>query len=196
MGSTPTASVRNRAMSVYFTSDHHFGHKNIIKYCNRPFNNIDEMNEALIARWNDVVTSKDEVYVLGDVAFMQPEIVDGILARLTGKKYLIRGNHDKQSMMDVYSKRFLWVKDYYEISWQGQRIVLSHFPFLTWNKSHHGSWHLHGHCHGSLPDDPRVRRLDVGVDCHGYAPISFEKVKELMSKKVFKPIDHHDESNA
>jgi len=63
----------------------------------------------------------------------------------------------------------------------------------VWNKSHHGALNLYGHSHGSLPDDPHALAIDVGVDCHNFTPISFEQVKKIMSKKTFKPIDHHGE---
>ena len=72
-----------------------------------------------------------------------------------------------------------------------QRIVLCHFPMLTWNRAHYGAWHLHGHCHGSLDGKFDGKRLDVGVDCHDFAPISYPEVKALMAKKDFVVVDHH-----
>ena len=75
-----------------------------------------------------------------------------------------------------------------------QHIVMCHYPIESWNKRHHGSWHLHGHCHGSLPSPDWQARLDVGVDVHKFKPIPYEEVKALMTFKVFKPIDHHRES--
>ena len=178
-------------MKTYFTSDPHFGHANIIKYCERPFRDAHEMDETLVRNWNAIIQPEDHVYVLGDVTFHRPDVADKLLSRLMGKKFLIRGNHDKDRYMDVLKKHFEWIKDYHEVTVDGQRIVLSHFPFLTWNKSHHGSWHLHGHCHGNLPDDPNALRIDAGVDCHGFMPIPFERVRELMAAKTFKPVDHH-----
>lgn len=149
------------------------------------------MNEALINNWNSVVKPGDRVYHLGDVCFMQPEDSKRLLARLNGQIFLIKGNHDRDNFLTKCHDAFVWVKDYFELYVGKQKIILSHYPFMTWNKSHHGSWHLHGHCHGSLPDDSHALRIDVGVDCHGYRPISFDEIGTLMSKKSFKPIDHH-----
>ena len=95
--------------------------------------------------------------------------------------------------------RFAAVKDYDEIAVKDpdalphgkRKIVLLHYAMRVWNRSHHGSWHLYGHSHGSLPDDPNSLSFDVGVDCWGYAPISYQEVKSVMSGKTFAPIDHH-----
>jgi len=78
-------------MNIFFTSDHHFGHTNIIKFCNRPFANVDEMNEELIRRWNEKIAPGDEVYHLGDFALITPEKLNEILDRLNGTIYLIAG---------------------------------------------------------------------------------------------------------
>lgn len=110
------------------------------------------------------------------------------LQRLNGNKFLIKGNHDRNtSLKDGWGGIF----DFKEIKVEGQHITLCHFSLRTWNHSHHGSWSLFGHSHGTLPDDPNSLSIDVGVDCHNYFPISFEEVKRIMSKKTFKPIDHH-----
>ena len=177
--------------NVWFTSDPHFGHSNIIKYCERPFSNVKEMDETLVRNWNAVVQPNDHVYLLGDVCFLRPDAAKKLLSRLLGRIHLVRGNHDKERFLTECSGRFEWIKDYFELTHEKQKIIMSHFPFLTWNKSHHGSWSLHGHCHGNLPDDPHARRIDVGVDCHNFAPISFHEVKRIMAKKTFKPVDHH-----
>lgn len=84
------------------------------------------------------------------------------------------------------------VCDYKEIRHNGQRIILCHYAFRVWNSSHHGSWHLYGHSHGSLPDDLGALSWDVGSDNNNFTPISFEQVKEIMSHKTFVPVDHHE----
>lgn len=81
-------------MTIWFTSDHHFGHANIIKYCNRPYNSVAHMNALMVSAWNSVVEPEDTVYYLGDFA-MQPHMVTAILPTLNGTKVLIAGNHDK-----------------------------------------------------------------------------------------------------
>lgn len=188
----------------WFTGDTHFGHRNILSYTERGkfFETVDQMDEQFIKNWNERVSPTDEVYHVGDFALCHPGKALGILARLHGRKHLIAGNHDKKQgytkMLGDGYFRFASVSVRLELKvpepthpFGYQLIILDHYAMVTWNKSHHGSWQLHGHSHGSLKDDPHARRIDVGVDCHNYKPISYDEVKFLMSKKVFKPIDHH-----
>lgn len=184
---------KNTESKVWLTSDLHLGHTNIIKYSNRPFKNVHEMNEALINNWNSNITSRDRVYLLGDVCFQHPKEAKKTLDRLMGQIYLIKGNHDRDGVLQECKERFVWIKDYFELTHNGQKMILCHYPLLTWNGCHRGTWNLHGHCHGSLPDSVNTyaRRLDVGVDVHNYMPISFEYVKNILDKKEFRPVDHH-----
>jgi calcineurin-like phosphoesterase family protein len=176
-------------MSVFFTSDTHFNHANIIKYCNRPFKDVDEMNEALIKKWNAKVGPNDLVYHLGDFGFGTPEQVLRIKKRLNGQIYLLRGNHEKSAL--AIANEFVWVKDVFELKVESQTYWLSHYAHRVWNKSHHGVYHLYGHSHGTLPDDPNSLSFDVGVDCHNFEPLTPAEVKRIMDKKTFKPLDHH-----
>jgi len=174
--------------NIFFTADHHFGHKNIIKFCNRPFGYVDEMNEFLIQRWNDKVGHNDKVYHLGDLGLNSPDRLREILNRLNGKIYLIKGNHEKSAV--ACRDRFEWIKEYHELIVNDddfhkgkQLIVLFHYALREWNASHHGTFHLYGHSHGTLEDLKGSRSFDVGVDCHDYSPISYLEVKRLMSLK-------------
>lgn len=184
---------------IYFTSDTHFGHKNVIEYCRRPFESVEEMDEELIRRWNVVVGPEDEVYHLGDFSFHRERRTFEILDQLNGKKFLIFGNHDKLKIDLFCENQFGWIEHYHELQvpdseidlGHKQEIILSHYPFESWNKRHYGSWHLHGHCHGTLPSGDHQARLDVGVDCWAFAPVSYEEIKKVMTRKVFKPVDHH-----
>ncbi len=175
---------------IFFTADTHFNHANVIKYCNRPFASVQEMNEELVKRWNDTVSLTDEIYHLGDFALGSYNTTKDILDSLKGRIYLVKGNHDKQ----IYAERFEWVKDYYELKYQKQLIVLCHYAMRTWRNSHHGSWNLHGHSHGTLEILPNLRQHDVGIDVNDYRPISFDQVQEIMKTKEWEPIDHHDTS--
>ena len=182
--------------NIWFTSDHHWGHANIIRFSQRPFENVQEMNEALIARWNRVVGTQDTVYHLGDIFLLPSGEAKQIRERLNGRICLIRGNHDKTA--DSMKDAFEWTKDYHELKVDDpdapegkRRIVLCHYAFRVWNKSHHGAWHLYGHSHGSLPDDPNSLSFDVGVDCHDYTPISYSRAAEIMASKKFVSLDHH-----
>jgi calcineurin-like phosphoesterase family protein len=144
-------------MNIFFTSDTHFHHANIIKYCARPFRDSVEMNDALVNNWNIV---------------------------------LIKGNHDSLAWKN--RRKFYAAHDsYHEIHVNGQDITLCHYKMAIWNRSHRGAWHLYGHSHGGAPNSPHDLSFDVGVDCNGFTPVSFEEVKRRMSLKLYKPIDHH-----
>lgn len=181
-------------MTTWFTSDPHYGHKRIIELCNRPFANVEEMNEKLIENHNSVVKAGDDVFCLGDFSFGDAEFTRGVLKRLNGNKYLIFGNHDQVFFKDHTLRDFFkWSKDMAEIKVEGHKVVLCHYSMRVWNKSHFGSYQLYGHSHGTLPDDPNLLSMDVGVDPCKYFPISYEQVKAHMATKTFKPIDHHGE---
>ena len=182
---------------LFFTSDPHFFHKNIIKYCDRPFSDVDEMNEALIHAWNKVVPEDGVVFVLGDVTMgSTTSAIKWVMHQLKGTKYLAIGNHDRKNVTqghigamweDVGDIIELSVEDD-EISGGYQKLVLCHYPMLTWNGSHKGSWQLFGHVHGMLDGSDKLspNQLDVGVDSHNYTPISYEEVKVLITKQNLK----------
>ena len=181
-------------MTIFFTSDTHFGHKNILHLGHgRPFSSIEEHDEELIKRWNSVVTPQDTVYHLGDVGFCKPQRIVEIFNRLNGTIHILRGNHD-DTEVGIYATNVAAISDYKELRHNGQMIVLCHYPILEWNGAYKGAWHLHGHTHGSLhPDfvDHSVPRLDVAVDCWDFTPASVEQIAEKMADKQWKPLSHH-----
>lgn len=184
-------------MTYWFTSDTHFGHKNIIRYSNRPFASVPEMDEALIESWNSRVKPDDTIFHLGDFAFATIERVEEILSRLNGRKQFIHGNHDKTLLGNkrVLHEYFEWNGPYKEIKVSSggsgeQFIVLCHYPILTWNKGHHGAWMLHGHCHGTTLHPWGGKIQDVGTDPMGYKPVSFEELCVLMAPR--EKSKHHD----
>ena len=169
-------------MNIFFTSDLHFGHKNIIKYCNRPWSCAEDMDEGIIAYWNSVVAPNDIVYVLGDVVMGNVGVGVRNLGRLNGVKELIAGNHDaKTRKMPSFQKYFCQIVDYLERKLDGQHIVMSHYPMLSWNRSGHGSWMLHGHVHGSFACDGARLRFDVGLDANDWTPVAFEDIPVLFA---------------
>ena len=182
-------------MSTFFSADWHLMHANILVHCNRPFNDTGEMNNTIINNINAVVGPDDWLHFLGDLALTKNSNIHHIkylLSKINCKNLTwILGNHDE--ITEPFKDRFRWIKDVNTINVNGQKIFLSHYAHRVWAKSHKSVWHLYGHSHGSLPDDPNSMSFDVGVDCHGYKPVSFDRVKELMSKKTFKPVDHHKE---
>lgn len=182
---------------TFFTSDLHEGHTSILKH--RPFRDNQEMRAELIRRWNSVVTDKDIVYVLGDVTFSPPKYAVEFVQRLRGHKHLVFGNHDKRMRKTPeFLTLFESTHDLVTVKVQdteapgGNRIVvLCHFPLLTWDRSHYGSYMLHGHSHGSLPESEHALRIDVGVDCWDFTPVSYEQIKQKMGGKSFKAVDRH-----
>lgn len=170
---------------IYFTSDTHFGHHNIIKYCDRPFKDVDHMNEEMIKRWNGTVKPNDEVWHLGDFCMGKRTYPKIWLPRLNGKINFIRGNHDPY----VHDQGFASVQDYKELNWNNQKIVLFHYPMRSWNGMHKGSWHLFGHVHGNLTTNKGRKTLedclavDVGSDCFDWKPVSIEEIAKIMKKQ-------------
>lgn len=185
---------------LWFTSDTHFNHSNIIKYCDRPFDNAFQMNDALVENWNAKVRPGDTVFHLGDFSLgaRGPKMIDELINKLNGVKYLIIGNHEKDALSKEYV-RALWkdtldiaeifVPDE-EITYKEQHIVMCHYPMIAWNGSHRGSWQLFGHVHGGLSNKGVIKhgatQLDVGVDSHEYSPISYQQVKELITQQALK----------
>ena len=161
----------------------HFGHENVIRYCNRPYSSAEEMDETLITNYNSVVGNNDKVWFLGDVFFCGAARAKEILSRLRGRKHLILGNHDKmirnqKPIQDMFEKVY---PDLHQEHIDGILTVMCHYPLLSWNKAFYGSFMLHGHSHNSIPFDNQFRRLDVGVDANNYFPISWEDIKKKMN---------------
>ena len=153
---------------IFFTSDLHFGHTNIIRHCDRPFTSADEMDAALIKNWNATVGPKDEVYILGDLTMRKAAEAHRYLTQLNGRKYLICGNHDLfMKGFDPYMSDFEWVKDYHVLHAEGKRLILFHFPILEWYQIHRGAIHLYGHVHAHAAFHRRAAGLDCGDDGGG-----------------------------
>ncbi len=177
---------------VFFTSDPHYYHSNIIKFCNRPFEDVHQMNVQLIENWNKVVPNDGIVFLLGDFAFTQDyNKISDIVYQLNGKIHLIMGNHDYQNKLDrpQFLKLFESISDIVYLQIKNEdlldsydKFILCHYPFLYWRP---GYINLHGHIHsGPLaktnePPIPHLYRYDVGVDNNNYFPISYN---DLMVK--------------
>ena len=186
-------------MSIFFIGDTHFFHNNVIKYCNRPFKDSEEMNRAMIDNWNSVVKPTDHIYHVGDFGFAHEDKLYNVLKRLNGVKHLVWGNHDKIIRKSTLLRsKFESLSELKEIYVQHhsfpegkQKIVLCHYSMRVWNKAHWGAYHLFGHSHGTLLDDPNSLSFDVGVDSWNFTPVSLEEVINKMTTKNFKPLDHH-----
>lgn len=188
-----TETYFNNGDKIYFTADTHFGHKAILQYCNRPFETIEEMNEALINNWNSKVSPGDIVFHLGDFAFGKLKLWTSVLERLNGIKYLVLGNHDFKNMPDGTRKYFKKVTQQLYINIGGQKIYLNHYPFLCYGGVYRTNpvWQLFGHVHtGTIGQDtPRLVNLypmqyDVGVDNNNYTPISYDEVVTIITRRL------------
>jgi len=197
-------------MTVFVTSDLHFNHLRILQYCphrggpEADWDRVAKMNELIIRNFNESVCPDDETFFLGDVAMGQIEKAPALISRLNGRKYLVKGNHDKtlcKGRDDNYGHSyadslFHWVKDYHEefyaTLYDGKKIMIcmSHYPMHSWNGMGHGSLMLHGHLHGSKCDiTGRIK--DVGMDTNNLYPyLMDEVVKQLLKIEV--PRSHHD----
>ena len=168
------ATTRKRQrMTVYFTSDNHFGHAAARSFYCRPFSSIAEMDQVMIDRWNSVIQPWDEVWHLGDFAVRQSaQRVASLLRVLHGQKHLIVGNNDDAAV----TGRTGWesVQSYAEVTADRLQLVLCHYPFRTWRNMDKGWINLHGHSHGRLK--PLLRQFDVGVDVWDFRPVRLEQM--------------------
>lgn len=154
---------------MFLTSDLHFSHQNILKYCSesRPFSSVEEMNAKIIENWNNKVPADGVTYILGDVMMggvtKMLENIEYIKA-LNGIKHLVVGNHDKMFLKyPEFVNCFETVQDLVELEYKGNFLVLFHYPIQKWNAKHNGSYHFHGHLH-SVNNNPTERIWDVGLD--------------------------------
>lgn len=155
----------------WFTADQHFGHANVIKYNNRPFKTVGDMDAELIRRFNSKVGKGDCTVHAGDFCWKKNHKEAQVyIKQLNGTHIFVKGSHDR------------WCNDKAPFMWRrmidGQFIVVCHYAMRVWERSHYNSWHLYAHSHGRLP--PQGKSWDVGVDNNNYYPISFEELKKIM----------------
>jgi calcineurin-like phosphoesterase family protein len=186
-------------MTRYFTADLHFGHRNIISYCDRPFRDVDDMNAGLVERWNDTVHPGDEVIVLGDVAMGRLRDSLALVARLHGRKVLVAGNHDRcwaGNRRGVKAADARYRAAGFDEIWQGvvsldldgTPVWACHFPYHGDSHDHDryvghrpvdtGHWLLHGHVHHTWRTHERM--INVGVDVWDYAPVAEDVIASLV----------------
>lgn len=198
-------------MKIFFTSDNHFGHANVIKYCNRPFASVEEMNEAMVTAWNSVVGVHDVVYHLGDFS-LGFESVANITYRLNGAKLLIPGNHDLCHSFHKRSRKpenmAKWIREYEHQGWfiQGEKkfdqlntipkYLMCHHPYpdgstgadkyAKWRPVDEGTVLLCGHVHekwATKRSPAGTLMINVGVDVHNFLPVSLEDILKIIEKE-------------
>lgn len=187
-------------MTLWFTADQHFGHDSIRQYTQRPFDSVDEMDFEMIRRHNAVVQHGDTVYMLGDFTLSGGERAARYLSLLRGEIMIIPGGHDAWA----HKKRIYISADHLAVQILDPLVVLEvddgcwltlcHYPMRSWERSHYGMHHLHGHSHGAVgkfysayehelaPGEFCGWAMDVGVDSNEFAPVSLESVIEQLNE--------------
>jgi len=175
---------------TWITSDIHFYHHNILKYCSatRRYSDAIEMNEVIVGQWNAIVSPIDRVYILGDVAFADAQRSARIVNRCHGEKILITGNHDTKNLKDrTYRSCFAEVHNYLTVNYKGTFVVMFHYPIWEWDQMHHGSVHFHGHLHGRS-HGIQGRIMDVGMDLNDCTPFLLD---DVIKQALQQPIRQH-----
>lgn len=180
--------------NVWFTSDTHFCHRQVIQLSHRPFGSMEEMNRQLIQRWNETVPRDGIVFHLGDFCMGSYQQWRDVLSGLNGKIYLVLGNHDSQYSMRKFRNRFERIAQQMTIHVGKQCIILNHSPLLCYGGELGDVWQLFGHVHsGPLSIDgfdlPRLKMLfprqyDVGVDNNDFRPVSFAEVQAIINQQI------------
>jgi calcineurin-like phosphoesterase family protein len=174
--------------NTFFTGDCHFSHKNIIRYCNRPFPTVEEMNYKMKLNWNSKVSKNDIVWHVGDFCFIKDrkkrlELINS----LNGTINILIGDHGDEKLFEfpeeikgkLYNKSYLL-----NINVYNKPITICHWPMRSWAKSHYGSYNLHGHTHNNETKMYK-NQLNVGVDCCDFFPISFDEVREKIEEQNY-----------
>jgi len=162
----------------------------MIKYENRPFTSVEDMNNTMIMNWNSRVRKGDEIYILGDFAFCSGAEANKLLNKLNGQKYFIQGNHDSFMKDKEFDRsKFKSTRELMKISDNGTKIILCHYPMAVWDCQHHGAVHLYGHTHrGGFERHPILKQLEnaynVGVDVTGFYPVTLEEIKSEYNNWV------------
>jgi len=164
-------------MNYFFSSDHHFFHTNVLKFCNRPFKNVEKMNSELILRHNAVVGKEDVVVIVGDFSFAdKKKTYEEVISKMNGQLIFLRGSHDKWM-----GKRGAGFHEIWEKKLGNYYIVACHYAMASWPRSHYNSYQLYGHHHGSLSFPNKS--MDVGVDTNNFYPYSLDNIIEILNKK-------------
>lgn len=161
---------------ILYTSDWHLFHNNILNLADRPFSDIEEMHKKLIENYKREVSSKDEVWFIGDMGMYHAEEIAKIIRNLPGRKYLIKGNHDIRNL-ECKNLRMCFAKivNYAEIVDKGRHVVLSHYPFEEWNGFYRGWYHIHGHVHNKAYLLNQIsNRFNASVDDCGFTPCTLD----------------------
>lgn len=173
-------------MTNLYTSDLHFGHRNIVDYDGRPFRNVEEMDAELIARWNAKVRPGDQVYIVGDVGLAKTDHIVECVRQLRGNLHLIEGNHDKAALKkEAFVRLFLSLHQIKSVVDGDLRIVMCHYPLRSWNNKTHGAVHFYGHVHNVAGPNPFIYNdgsVNVGCMHWNYEPVTLAEIQKQYMK--------------
>ena len=172
-------------MTVFFTSDQHFFHKNIIKYCDRPFKDEPTMRREIVTRFNETVGKDDTTYFLGDVAMLgasQWEHLKGVVQSLNGRKHLVFGNHDEFRWERYLDVGFISTHSAHWMMVEGYNVVMAHDPAVYCTLDP-GTIFLHGHIHTLYRSLPGQRTVNVGVDMWDFRPVTMSQILAELGLK-------------
>lgn len=187
---------------IYFTSDLHFHHNNILNFGSRPYNNISDNDNSLIKNWNNTISKNDKIYILGDFKFSHLISAEDILTKLNGEKHFILGNHDNSSeLIKLVGEGIIKTLDIYKeenmyINGKEIKVIMSHYPILEYNYAwQENTLHLYGHVHENgkhydlLFEKLGFKAYNVSVDCNNFFPVSlndiWNKIKNRVPNRVF-----------
>lgn len=169
---------------IYYISDLHLGHRRVIEMDSRPFETIEQMDETIVARWNERVTEEDDVYIVGDFAYHNAYTASWYLRRLRGRKHLITGNHDYNTLQDEKTLEcFVSVEKMLRITDGDRTVLLCHYPVAEWNGKRCGGYHVYGHLHVRRDEVFEFmsrfdRALNAGCMLNGYRPATLDELIE------------------
>ena len=186
-------------MNLYI-SDTHFGHANVIKFDQRPFRDVDEMDWTMLETWNSRVRPEDDVWFLGDFCHKSNRSPVWYLSRLTGKKHLVLGNHDQVLLDNPEALSYFESVDQIKIikdRFKNEKVevTLCHYPILEWHHKMHGTWHVHGHIHTDTGETFEIlsqfeKALNAGAPINNYMPVSLEEL--IRNNQIFREkVKHH-----
>ena len=166
----------------YYISDLHFGHAQSIGFNNRPFNNVEEMDEFMINAWREKVKRTDDVYIIGDICYRNEKPAWWYVEQLTGHLHLVIGNHDRELLKDNRAVgRFVSIEKMMHISDNKRQIHACHFPMAEWNGYYKNAWHVYGHIHNRIDTSAKFmsgfpKALNAGADINGYVPVTLDEL--------------------
>jgi calcineurin-like phosphoesterase family protein len=180
-------SLPFNAEQAFVLGDYHFYHENALKYDNRPFDSIEEHNEALIENHNTIVGKKDLIIIAGDLSFGRHNF---LLHKLNGIKILVVGNHDRMS--EAAKSHFRHISHIYVKQFYGLPIVFCHYAMRTWPGKIHGSGHVYAHSHGSMPEIENSRAIEVSANLWDYTPVNIKNIVDYFKTIKLKSMNQKD----